>query len=111
MLIPPKDIKMFFAINPYVSIEKLDKEKHIQVVNAILDLDKALNEYFGTKPYSLPKPKERVKKEKVKKEKKRSCKKEKSLSKGLKKRIADRKRKKKLREMISDIKKKYEDQL
>ena len=64
IMIPPKDFKTFLGIDPYTTNETLDKDTNKQVVDIVLELDKELNDFFNTKPYSLSKPKEKKIKQK-----------------------------------------------
>jgi len=56
MMIPPKDFKDFLGVKPYVSSTDVSAYKLKKIVNSVLEYDAALNEYLGTKPYTLVKP-------------------------------------------------------
>ncbi len=91
-LIPPKDFSKFLGkLSAYTTDAVLDKEKSVMVAKSVLELDKGLNHIFGTKAYTLTKPKEqvaKVKKERDKGKKKVEVKKKKSLPKKI---LAERK--------------------
>lgn len=60
-LILPEDFSEFLGkLSPYTTNAILDKEKSVMVAKSILKLDEGLNHIFGTKAYTLTKPKEKA---------------------------------------------------
>lgn len=55
MLITPKDHKSYLGIAPYVSKGVANYDEVVsRICHAVLDLDRRLNEAYGTKPCSFP---------------------------------------------------------
>ena len=49
-LIPRKDFKTFFNINPYTTTEKIRDSRKSGILMSLMTLDASLNEMFGTVP-------------------------------------------------------------
>lgn len=49
-LIPKSHFKQFFNINPYTTVEKVADKNKSSILMSVLDLDRSLNENFGTPP-------------------------------------------------------------
>lgn len=60
MIIPPKDFKDMFGVDPYIRDRHMYYQSYPIIVNNVLELDKELNSLLGTKPYALMKPKEKA---------------------------------------------------
>ena len=70
MLVPPNNFKDFIGIAPCRSKVSVTKEEYAEMAKLALDLDFELNNVFGTSPYALTKPKQKLEKVKKQRDKK-----------------------------------------
>lgn len=69
MMIPPKDFKDFMGVSPYRSKFNPKPEVYAKLAKSVLDLDAELNALFGTSPYTMVKPKQKIQKQKKQRDK------------------------------------------
>jgi hypothetical protein len=99
MLIPPKDFKTFLGLSPYRTSINIDNETNRNILKSILLLDQQLNDFIGTKAYTLTKPKEKI--QKIKKKRDISKKKKKILQ-PTRNQIKERERHAKVKSFLKD---------
>ena len=80
MIVHPNDFKKMFGVKPYHRDRHYYFKEYPEIAMAVLDLDYELNALFGTKPYALQKPKEKVVKAKKARDKSKKKAKVKTVS-------------------------------
>ncbi len=114
MIIPPKDFKDMFGVDPYMRDRHMYYQSYPIIVDNVMELDKELNNLLGTKPYALMKPKEKEVKVKKEREKSKKKSKEKTVSskkiKAVKKKKAHANNMQTIRERIAQAKQRAEQQ-